>query len=158
MKKILLLISFSLALFTNCASCSENSRKAGDPDEANKNQPTPTEYKMKIKIGTSTFTATMYDNATTTAFKSLLPKTVDMIELNGNEKYYDLPGKLPTNASNPRKIQKGDLMLYGSNTLVLFYKSFATSYSYTSLGRINDTTGLDAAVGSGNVTVVFELE
>ena len=83
--------------------------------------------------------------------------TVKMSDLNGNEKYFDLSGKLPTNASNPGKIQSGDLMIYGSNTLVLFYKTFSTSYSYTRIGRINDTTGLAAAVGSGDVMVTYEL-
>jgi len=113
---------------------------------------------MKIKIGNSTFTATLYDNAPVTAFKSLLPMSVNMVELNGNEKYVDLPGSLPTNASNPGTIQNGDLMLYGSSTLVLFYKTFSTSYSYTKLGRIDDVSGLTAALGSANVNVSIEIE
>ncbi|WP_299820146.1 cyclophilin-like fold protein [uncultured Pontibacter sp.] len=112
---------------------------------------------MKIHIGTSTFTATLYENATAEAFKTRLPITVNMVELNDNEKYADLPSSLPTNASNPGTIQAGDLMLYGSSTLVLFYKSFSTSYNYTKLGRIDDITGLTAALGSGNVKVTFEL-
>jgi len=84
--------------------------------------------------------------------------TVNMVELNRNEKYVDLSRDLPTNASSPGTIQTGNLMLYGSNTLVLFYKTFSTSYSYTKLGRIDDATGLADAIGSGNVTVTFELE
>jgi hypothetical protein len=78
-----------------------------------------------------------------------------MTELNGNEKYFTLSNSLPTNASKPSSIQTGDLMLYGSNTLVLFYKTFSTSYSYTKLGRVDDPAGLAAALGSGNVTVTF---
>ena len=113
--------------------------------------------KLKITAGTNTFTATLYNNATVTAFKEKLPLTIRMKELNSNEKYFDLPDTLPANASNPGDIQAGDLMLYGSNTFVLFYKSFSTSYSYTPMGCIDDTSGLSAALGSGNVTVTFEL-
>lgn len=114
--------------------------------------------KLKISVGKNTFTATLDNNATVTAFKTRWPLTVNMKELNSNEKYFDLPGNLPANASNPGSIQAGDLMLYGSNTLVLFYKSFSTSYNYTPIGRINDASGLAAALGSGNITVTFELQ
>ncbi len=87
----------------------------------------------------------------------MLPITVNMTELNGNEKYFHLSTNLPVNASNPATIHTGDLMIWGSNSLVLFYKTFSTSYSYTKLGRIDDVTGLAAAVGLGNVTVTYEL-
>jgi len=49
-------------------------------------------------------------------------------------------------------------MIYGRNTLVLFYKSFSTSYRYTRLGRVNDPAGLAAALGTGNVKVAYELQ
>ena len=152
MKGLLILVSFVIS-FASCATCSKNSASLANNDSLNS-----TGSKMKIKIGNSTFTATLYDNATATAFKSLLPISVNMIELNGNEKYVDLSRSLPTSASNPRTIQNGDLMLYGSSTLVLFYKSFSTSYSYTKIGRIDDVTGLVAALGSGNVSMTYELE
>jgi hypothetical protein len=110
--------------------------------------------KLKITVGENTFTATLYDNETATAFKAKLPMTINMIELNGNEKYFDLSDNLPANASKPGTIQTGDLMIYGDNTLVLFYKTFTTPYSYTPLARINHPS----ALGSGSVTVTFEME
>jgi hypothetical protein len=137
----------------SCASCSKSTSAVDHNNNTN-----PTGSKMRIIIGNSTFTATLYDNAAVTAFKSRLPMTVNMMELNGNEKYFDLPQSLPTNASNPGTVQNGDLMSYGANTLVLFYKTFSTSYSYTRLGRMDDVTGLVAALGSGNVRVTFELQ
>ena len=89
---------------------------------------------IKIKIGSKHFIAALEDNATARAFRALLPMTIDMTELNGNEKYFRLPDNLPVNASNPGTIQIGDLMIYGSRTLVLFYKSFPTPYEYTRPG------------------------
>ncbi|MEO8795242.1 MAG: cyclophilin-like fold protein [Daejeonella sp.] len=113
---------------------------------------------IKITVNSKTFTAILLDNNSAKSFKEMLPLTLNMTELNGNEKYYDLPNTLPTNSSNPGTIKNGDLMLYGSKTLVLFYKTFSTSYSYTKLGSVDDVTGLTSALGSGNVTVTFEAE
>jgi hypothetical protein len=73
----------------------------------------------------------------------------NMAELNGNEKYFRLSDDLPTNASKPGAIQARDLMIYGSNTLVLFYKSSPTQYEYTRLGRIVDTNGLPRRLARG---------
>ncbi|HEY6437401.1 MAG TPA: cyclophilin-like fold protein [Ignavibacteriaceae bacterium] len=114
--------------------------------------------KLKIKIGTHTFIATLFTNATAVAFKAKLPMTINMTELNGNEKFFELTDNLPVNASKPGTVKAGDLMLFGSNTIVLFYKTFSTSYSYTPFGSIDNPSGLAAALGSGNLTVLFELE
>lgn len=113
--------------------------------------------KIKITIGATSFVVTTYDNATAKAFVALLPMTVTMNELNGNEKYNYLSGNLPNSPANPATINNGDLMLYGQNCLVLFYETFSTSYSYTKIGYIDNPTGLKTALGSNNPTVTFEL-
>jgi hypothetical protein len=74
---------------------------------------------MKITIGSKTFKATLEDNPTVAKLKTLLPLTLNMTELNGNEKYYHLSTRLPTDAINPGTIQNGDLMLYGNNSLMI---------------------------------------
>jgi hypothetical protein len=122
------------------------------------NVPNTDSTNLKITIGTNRFNATVYSNATATAFKTKLPLTINMRDLNENEKYFDLPDNLPANATNPGSVQTGDLMLYGSNTLVLFYKTFSTSYTYTRIARVDNPSGLSTALGSGNVIVTFELQ
>jgi len=112
---------------------------------------------IEIIIGNAHFTAILESNAATAEFKKMLSLTVNMKDLNSNEKFFDFSTSLPANPSNPHTINSGDLMLWGSNTLVLFYKTFNTSYNYTKIGKIEDPSGLSQALGSGNVTVTFEL-
>ncbi len=111
---------------------------------------------INIIVGSKTFTATLADSETGEAFAALLPLTVTMNELNGNEKYHYLNSSLPTATYKPGTIHAGDLMLYGNNCIVLFYETFNTSYSYTRLGAIDNPSGLASALGSGNVSVRFE--
>ena len=137
-------------------ACSKNS-EIGQTNNFIENSDTAT-TKMKITICSTVFTATLNNNATATAFKAMLPLTINMSELNGNEKFYYFSTTLPTNASSGGNIQVGDLMLYGNNCFVLFYEGFNTSYSYTRLGRIDNTSGLVAALGARSVTVKFEKQ
>ena len=110
---------------------------------------------MHVTVGSRVFAATLSDNPTARAFAAMLPLTLNMRDVNANEKYDELAKSLPADASNPGTIQAGDVMLYGSSGLVLFYKTFPTSYSYTRIGKIDDASGLAAAVGAGNATVTF---
>lgn len=123
-----------------------------DDEDGDKNN------KMKITVGSATFAATLADNSTAKAFKLLLPLSLTMNELNGNEKYCYLTSSLPSSATSVGTINAGDLMLYGTSCVVLFYDTFRTSYSYTPIATMSNTAGLKAALGSGNVIVGIELD
>ena len=140
-----------------CLQLSACSKNNVEPVQNPDNMEQTDTAKIKITVGTNVFTATLNNNATATAFKARLPLNLNMPDLNGNEKHIDLSGALPTGASKPGTIQAGDVMLYGANTLVVFYKTFTSSYSYSSIGRIDNPSALTKALGSGNVTVKFEL-
>ena len=113
------------------------------------------ESRMWMTVGERRFAVTLTDNAAARAFAALLPLTLDMPDLNGNEKHVKLPKALPANASRPGMIRTGDLMLYGSDTLVVFYLTFESSYSYTRLGRVDDPAALAQALGRHSVRIVF---
>ena len=114
--------------------------------------------KLNVKIGQKTFTATLEDNPATAKFRQMLPLTLDMPDLNGNEKHVKLPQALPASATRPGTIRTGDLMLWGADTLVVFYRTFDSPYSYTRLGRIEDAAALPQVLGRGQVRVTFAKE
>jgi hypothetical protein len=158
-RRITLFAASTLVGLTGCDTPSPQQTAVAEP-AVHREQPRNESKgkKMKATIGSRTFTATLDDNPAAAKLRAMLPLTLDMSELNGNEKFSRLPTPLPTDATDPGTIRNGDLMLWGADTLVLFYKSFQTTYSYTQLGRIDDPEGLAAAVGLGSVTVTFELE
>ena len=110
------------------------------------------DFNIKVVIEGKEYNAKLEENETAKAFISTLPKEFNMTELNENEKYIYLKNNLPTNSYNPKHIEVGDIMLYGNNCLVVFYKSFDTSYSYTKIGHIEKLPDL----GNENMTIKFE--
>jgi hypothetical protein len=56
---------------------------------------------MWMTVRERRFAITLTDNATARAFAAQLPLTLDMSELNGNEKHAELQEALPANASRP---------------------------------------------------------
>lgn len=65
-----------------------------------------------------------------------------MNKLNGNEIYYCFDQDLPTNSYQSHNIETGDIMLFGSSCLVIFYESLQTNYSYSRIGKISTPDGL----------------
>ena len=140
MKKIFCTFIIVLSIFfdTGCNNTVDNSRKVIN--------------NMKVEINNKEYIINLEDNKTTKEFIELLPLELNMDELNGNEKFAYLDTNLPTNSYSPKYINAGDVMLFGNNCLVIFYKSFDTTYSYTKIGHIDNLSDL----GKNNVKVIFK--
>jgi hypothetical protein len=142
MKKKLLIglfIVISLFLITGC----DNNKKQDKDEEINE---------VKVVIDEKEYIINLENNETAKSFVNLLPKEYKMNDLHNNEKYIYINESLPTNSSNPGRINAGDVMLYGNNCIVIFYKSFDTEFDYTKIGHIDNLPDL----GSGSITVKFE--
>lgn len=113
------------------------------------------ENMINIKIWEKKFTATLGNSKTALEFKNILPLTLNMQDFNSNEKMYDLDNSLPKSLYKPWIINSWDLMLWQSNTLVLFYETFSSSYSYTKIWKIDDITWLKEALWRWNITINF---
>ena len=127
MKKIFLVL-LSFCLLTGCQKENLEIRE---------------EKEMFLVLQNESYEVTLEKNDTVSKLLTLLPLSIQMQELNGNEKYVYLDTTLPSNPEQVQTIQKGDIMLYQDDCLVLFYKTFPTSYSYTKIGHINNLPDLD---------------
>ena len=156
MKKKLLLISICcMLLITGCSSNNDSINNRELNFSTNQNDTKENDINMsdiKVTINDKTYILKLENNKTVNEFIELLPQDFIMNELNGNEKYVYMDKSLTTNSYNPKHIEKGDVMLYGDNCLVIFYKSFDTNYSYSKIGHIDNLDNLD----NGNITAKFE--
>ena len=141
MKKVLLVCIVIISIFsiTGCKRV-DNSMKVSD------------DKMISVIIDGKTYKLNLESNTTVDEFIKLLPKEYTMNELNGNEKYVYINESLSTVKYMPKRIEKGDVMLYGNNCIVIFYKSFDTNYTYTKIGHIDDLDDL----GNKDIVVRFE--
>lgn len=127
------------------------------PDEQGSTEK-DTEMKMSVQVGGAVFSATLENNEAVSELVAMMQKSpvvIDMSDYSGFEKVGPL-GKSLTASNSQTTTQAGDIVLYNGNQIVIFYGS--NSWSYTRLGHIDDLTGWEDALGSGDVTVTFSLE
>lgn len=110
-----------------------------------------------LQIDETTVPIRFTDNETALALQKRLPLAMQMKELNGNEKYHYVPFSLPTNPKYIGTVQAGDLMLYGSDCLVLFYESFQTDIQYTRIGWV-EPNRLSELLSADTVRVQMSTE
>lgn len=146
-------LTVALYLLFSVAGCSGKLTVGGSSVDSNDSSFTP---KLGIETDGHIFEAIVYDNSTAQAFIELLPITLNMSDM-PHEKYYYLNQPLPSAPKRLGKIEAGDLMLWGTQCLVLFYESFASAYSYTRIARIENPINLSWALENSRAVVTFSL-
>lgn len=114
---------------------------------------------INITVDGKTMSATLADNIATKALVEKLasgPVTISMSNYGGFEKVGTLPWALPT-ADTQITTKPGDIMLYKSNSIVIFYGR--NSWAYTPLGVLEttDSSEISNFVGSGVKQVTISL-
>ena len=154
----------------NVAESVEDTREAESAKETERNETDMAETdiqnnteenkvaNMNVQVGDVVFSATLEENEAVSALVEMMregPVVIQMSDYSGFEKVGPLGASLPVNNSQTTT-RAGDIVLYNGNQIVIFYGS--NSWSYTRLGHIDDLTGWEDALGSGDVTVAFSLE
>lgn len=165
MKKYLSLIpTLGLGLLTfgcssNSSSNNNNSNSIDSNNSDNNNNVNNNVKSVVIDINGKHFNTILESNSTADSFLNLLPlSNLNMNDLNSNEKYVYLQETLNTNTYRPGTINAGDVMLYGNNCIVIFYKTFTSNYSYSKIGTIENVReliGLLDTRNSVNVSIDF---
>lgn len=146
-KKIIIFLIISLIIPTGCIKNNNQTYKI------NKNEKSDIKMtEIKVIIKDKSYKLNLENNQTVEEFINIIPQEYMMNELNGNEKYVYINESLTTNTYQPKYIEKGDVMLYGDNCIVIFYKSFETNYRYTKIGHIDNLPDLEG----GNIKIAFE--
>lgn len=116
-------------------------------------------HKINININGENFNLELERNDTTEVLLNHLPLVMELSDLHANEKYEYLPFSLPTASYEPATIEQGDVLLFGNNCFVIFYKSFKNpGYSYSKIGKIEDTNRLKGVVKNNRIKVILSKD
>ena len=115
---------------------------------------------FKMKIGDTAVAVDWEENEAVEALKELCraePLTIELSMYGGFEQVGPIGARLPS-SDVQTTTRAGDIVLYSSNQMVVFYGS--NSWAYTRLGHISDQSAEDMAalLGHGDVSVTLWLE
>ena len=161
-KKVFFLLFLLLSTSVLMDGCGSQESSAPSQEAENKKsewvEEENGEMKMNVNVNGQDFTATLEQNSAVSALVQMIengPVTLQLSDYAGFEKVGPLGQSLPASNSQTTT-QTGDIVLYQGNQIVMFYGS--NSWSYTRIGRIDDLTGWEEALGSGDVTVTLSVE
>jgi hypothetical protein len=109
---------------------------------------------MRLLIGETEVPVTWEDNDSVDALKGICPRTIELSMYGGFEQVGSIGETLPA-ADQQTTTQAGDIVLYSSNQIVVFYGS--NSWAYTRLGHIDLTQEeMESLLAGGDVSITLE--
>ena len=169
MKKLLtILLAIMLITITSCGK-SDNSSTQPTTDEPSTTITTPSDdqttkedetanMKLTLKIDGIEVDVIWADNDSVKALKNLAKDglTINMSKYGGFEQVGSIGSTLPS-ADTRITTNLGDIVLYSSNQIVIFYDS--NTWSYTKLGHINlSKSELTDLLGDEDVVITLKLK
>lgn len=157
----LTVICLVLVMLLGVAGCDKSvpSTESTEHENTDTEAKISTVNKIKLTIGSNEIMAELADNDSAKELAELLqdgPITMSASNHGGVEKICKLGTSL-TNNDTQIKTETGDIMLYNSNQIVIFYNS--NSCAYTRLAKVveEDMDSLEEVLSGEESTVVIEL-
>ena len=170
MKRVLIvLLAIMLITMTSCGK-SDNSSTQPTTDEPSTTITTPSDdnsttkedgtetMKLTLKIDDIELDVIWSDNDSVKALKNLAKDglTINMSKYGGFEQVGSIGSTLPSSDTRITT-SPGDIVLYSSNQVVIFYES--NTWSYTKLGHINlSKSELTDLLGDEDVVITLNLK
>lgn len=144
------------------AACGQDASQAAQTEEvADTEASAPADEEdivntFELEVGGKVFSGSLAETEVGEELASRLPLTLDMSELAGNEKYCFTQEEFPGGEETPSELHAGEIWIYSDDCIVLFYKDHANpGYDYKFAGSLDDASGLEEAVGTGDVQVTI---
>ncbi len=169
MKRILTIL-LAAALALALAGCAGNNNNNAAPEntvpENTSNAAAPeketpqkeAEMVLTLKIGETPVSVAWESNESVDALKAIAEKApvkVQMSRYGGFEQVGSLGQRLPS-SDKQTTTQPGDIVLYNSSSIVIFYGS--NSWSYTRLGHVTDKNKAELTELLGSKDIVLRIE
>ena len=148
MKRLIMTLLMSTLLLSGCIN-NKNTKDNQSEDDITNN--ILEEEIMKLEIDENVLDVSWNNNASVTALNEIKPLTINMHLYGGFEQVGSIGQSI---VSDDKEIttKPGDIVLYSSNQIVVFFGT--NTWSYTKLGHINlSDSELNTLLNKSNVTL-----
>ena len=148
MKRLIMTLLMSTLLLSGCIN-NKNTKDNQSEDDITNN--ILEEEIMKLEIDENVLDVSWNNNASVTALNEIKPLTINMHLYGGFEQVGSI-GQSIVSVDKEITTKPGDIVLYSSNQIVVFFGT--NTWSYTKLGHINlSDSELNTLLNKSNVTL-----